>query len=549
VDPDGITENPVSVDLPADAPDDSYSVPWVSVCCGACHGTFGKLEPTSDFKGVDLSPPVLTVPPDATINCDESDHPDNTGWATATDASDPDPDIAYVDGPTYSQAGVGATEWFLRTWTATDGAGRTASGVQRIDILVPTGTILSWSHGWMNFLPQTLAVQFTCDSCATEGQITTWSLLGAESANGPTGVVVCDGATVNTLTVEFPSGWSEGPYGARIDLLTTLYGYMGLAPAKVSDLGIDMTPPTVPDGLDPPNGTWTTDTSPTLSWNPSTDDGSGLRASGTYRVVVDGPVAKDYYTTSTNYTPTLGVDGTYTWKVYARDNAGNASAFSAEYTLNIDTTGPFIGCPVDIEVSPPIGDLSAIVTWPAPMIVDAGSGVASVDITHPAGSSFPDGTTAVTITATDNLGNVSTCTFNVTVYTTCAVITPAGAAGFLDRGWPEGVEPPVVGELDVLAEYIVGELISGCFAVCDEDGIALDEPVIFTFYYVSEIGEDFDVRIPLDAGFVPYNLETGQFCFGFETEELAPGFYDIRLGFVDDAVIWLRVEVLPPPPA
>ncbi|UCF09628.1 MAG: hypothetical protein JSW65_06095, partial [Candidatus Bipolaricaulota bacterium] len=120
--------------------------------------------------------------------------------------------------------------------------------------------------------------------------------------------------------------------------------------------------------------------------------------------------------------------------------------------------------------------------------------------------------------------------------------------GFLDRGWPEGEEPYIVGELELLAQYVVGEPITGCFTICDEDGVPLDEPVIFTFYYVSEIGEDFDVRVPLDAGFVPYDHVTEQFCFGFETEELTPGYYDIRLGFVDDTVIWLRVEVLPPPP-
>lgn len=102
---------------------------------------------------------------------------------------------------------------------------------------------------------------------------------------------------------------------------------------------IDTTPPSVPTGLDPSNSSYTSDTSPILSWAASTDSGSGIRTTGAYRIVVTGPVNRDTYVSDTDYNPTLS-EGTFTWKLYARDNAGNSSSYAADTTLYIDTTQP-----------------------------------------------------------------------------------------------------------------------------------------------------------------------------------------------------------------
>jgi len=103
---------------------------------------------------------------------------------------------------------------------------------------------------------------------------------------------------------------------------------------------IDTTAPSVPAGLNPADGTYTDDTSPTLSWDASTDTGgSGIRTTDAYRVVVTGPVNRDTYVSDTDYNPTLS-EGTFTWKVYARDNAGNSSSYTADNTLHIDATAP-----------------------------------------------------------------------------------------------------------------------------------------------------------------------------------------------------------------
>ena len=99
---------------------------------------------------------------------------------------------------------------------------------------------------------------------------------------------------------------------------------------------IDTADPSVPTGLDPADGSYTTDTSPLLSWIASTDP-SGI---DNYRIVIAGPATRDTYVSDTDYNPSLGLDGTYTWRIYARDNAGNSSAYTADRTFTIDTEDP-----------------------------------------------------------------------------------------------------------------------------------------------------------------------------------------------------------------
>jgi len=78
-----------------------------------------------------------------------------------------------------------------------------------------------------------------------------------------------------------------------------------------------------------------------------------------------------------------------------------------------------ITCPSDIVmVTANPGDTSVIVNYPPPVIVDAACAV-TVVASHPSGSSFPLGTTTVTITATDAANNSVSCSFKVTVFDFC----------------------------------------------------------------------------------------------------------------------------------
>lgn len=295
-------------------------------------------------------------------------------------------------------------------------------------------------------------MSFTCEKCATEGYLLVWG--GGSSEFGAHASVVCDGSTVNVLTNDVGGGlWPEGLYNARVDLLTSPYGYCAACPPYYSQIGVDLTPPTI------------------------------------------------------------------------------------------------IGCPEAISIDLDLGEAEAAVTWIEPVADDFMSGLFSFSRSHAPGESFPVGVTTVTYTATDVAGNISSCSFDVTVNAACAIISPMGVAGFLDRGWPEGEEPPVVGELEVAGLYEVGEPITGCFSICTIAGEPITAPTILTFYSVLDIGEDFDVRLPLDARYLYFDPGAGTYCFTIDTGDLTPGYHDIRLGFPDGQVVWLRVELIAPPPA
>jgi len=210
-----------------------------------------------------------------------------------------------------------------------------------------------------------------------------------------------------------------------------------------------------------------------------------------------------------------------------------------------DTTPPTIhGCPGDIEVDAAPGAPDAQVWWTEPTATDDLSGVASFTSTHLPGERFPLGITLVTYVATDGVGNTSTCSFLIIVHETLDVVAPLATGQYLDRVEPDPYEP-VIGELPVYAVYEVGELIGGCCMVINWMGIPLEASDITMTLYAVEIGEEFDVREALDAQLLSCDEELC-FCFSFSTSDLAPGYYDIRLGlpFMDEE--WIRVELIAP---
>ncbi|KAF0204274.1 MAG: hypothetical protein FD170_592 [Bacteroidetes bacterium] len=106
------------------------------------------------------------------------------------------------------------------------------------------------------------------------------------------------------------------------------------------------------------------------------------------------------------------------------DASGNTSVHTQVVTV-VDNQGPVIqNCPpADVTAISQGEDCTAIVSWPNLIATDACSGVASFTSTHSPGQLFNVGITQVTYTATDNVGNISTCVFNVVVTDTPPTIT------------------------------------------------------------------------------------------------------------------------------
>ncbi|MHC4319927.1 MAG: choice-of-anchor E domain-containing protein [Planctomycetota bacterium] len=93
-------------------------------CFGQC---------TLTVQLVDDDPPIITCPPDTTVSCKDSTHPDDTGYATATD------DCSGLAGdPTWSDSVSGdCPVTITRTWSVSDICGNPASCIQTITVRTP----------------------------------------------------------------------------------------------------------------------------------------------------------------------------------------------------------------------------------------------------------------------------------------------------------------------------------------------------------------------------------------------------------------------------
>ena len=129
-----------------------------------------------------------------------------------------------------------------------------------------------------------------------------------------------------------------------------------------------------------------------------------------YTDCTNATITNDYTGTSsgTGFYP-VGTT-TVTWTV--TDAAGNTVSCQQTITI-VDDIAPVITCPPNISVTTSAGNCDGMVTWPALRATD-NCAISNVTATHSPGV-FPTGTTTVTYTATDNSGNVGTCSFDVTV--------------------------------------------------------------------------------------------------------------------------------------
>jgi gliding motility-associated-like protein len=100
-----------------------------------------------------------------------------------------------------------------------------------------------------------------------------------------------------------------------------------------------------------------------------------------------------------------------TWT--ATDNSNNVTTCTYTITVIDDQDPGIANCPADITVGVDAGDCGAIVSWTPPTITD--NCTYSYTVSNDPGDTFPVGTTTVTYTATDGSGNVSVCSFDVTV--------------------------------------------------------------------------------------------------------------------------------------
>ncbi|XP_070549857.1 hyalin-like [Ptychodera flava] len=95
----------------------------------------------------------------------------------------------------------------------------------------------------------------------------------------------------------------------------------------------------------------------------------------------------------------------------ASDNEGSCS-----FNVTVqDTTGPMVICPENVTVDYDYGNTSAVVVFDGESAIDNGRDVLNVTCDPPSNSTFDEGDTVVTCSATDFFGNVGFCTFTVSI--------------------------------------------------------------------------------------------------------------------------------------
>jgi hypothetical protein len=117
----------------------------------------------------------------------------------------------------------------------------------------------------------------------------------------------------------------------------------------------------------------------------------------------------------------------------ATDGSGNTSLCSFNVTVRKETTPPSISCPAPIVLDAcaeggPVAYFN--------VTAEDNCGAATVSCSQASGSTFPVGTTEVTCTATDGLGNTASCGFSVTVGDEGSTGAPTPGADLGGELWP-----------------------------------------------------------------------------------------------------------------
>jgi hypothetical protein len=210
-----------------------------------------------------------------------------------------------------------------------------------------------------------------------------------------------------------------------------------------------------------------------------------------------------------------------------------------------------VGCPEDMTV-----EANTPVAWIEPMVQSSCCGlIAATTQSHAPGAVFPVGVTTVTYTWTspDPAVYTKSCSFTITAVEPIELIGSPDPERFVYRQPPAPLgggggetEDVPLGELEISATYVVGEIIEGCAAVVQGD-VPVDLPYLNLSFYAADLLEaiPFDDRAPLFAKALRYSAETGGYCYGIETKDLDPGLYDLRIGIPSGDFEWVRIELLP----
>jgi len=369
-----------------------------------------------------------------------------------------------------------------------------------------------------------------------------------------------DGTTDNLGTVTNPfslpnhvySGSFAGPFHIYTVTVTVTDDDGDTGTDNFDVTVTDVGAPTTTLNATPPNPD--NNPSPYFEWT-GTDDHS-LSASLVYSYRVDKGSWSGWSAKGANYVTLTGLrEGTHTFEVRAMDEAGNIGN-TASYTWVLDLTGPEIAITVPEDGAAYALNDTVNSDWIAVDALsglDTASAVDDVNTGMASGAPFYTGSVGLhefTVTATDLAGNTTTKTITYRVVYT---ILPGGAAGgggaagegkgtpgFLDKSIAGG--GGAVGITTLEAVYTVGDIIHARFSLTDADGNNIPDAVVSCTLVKVTLGEEEAYEV-LNLWRFGYNADTELYYLDIPTEGLAPGIYDLWLGFDDGTQKRLRIQL------
>ena len=341
-------------------------------CMDACGNTDNCVQ---TITLVDNTPPVISCPPNVTIDCNASTDPANTGSATCV--SD---DCNPGGGPTYSDSRDASDPCAVvisRTWTCTDACGNSSTCVQTITLVDNTPPVISCPPN----------VTIDCNA-------------STDPANTGSATCVSDDCNPGGGPTYSDSRDASDPCAVVISRTWTCTDACGNSSTCVQTITlVDNTPPVISC---PPNVT--------IDCNASTDPAN----TGSATCVSDdcNPGGGPTYSDSRDASDPCAVVISRTWT--CTDACGNSSTCVQTITL-VDNTPPVISCPPNVTI-----DCNAS-TDPA----NTGSATCVSDDCNPGGGpTYSDSRDASdpcavvisrTWTCTDACGNSSTCVQTITL--------------------------------------------------------------------------------------------------------------------------------------
>ncbi len=377
-----------------------------------------KIIVTSNSCGTDTTPPTITAPDDITVGTGAG----STGCTITLDDELGQPEVNDDCAVSFAIAGAPAGNNFAPgiytlTYTATDGAGLTASDTQVVTVVDDTAPIIAAPAD----------ATYTCPS-----EVPT-AAAAVALARGP--VVGPDGQFVRDANDDlvFSGAPFENCGSAIVTVTDTNNGGVGSAS---NPLVITRTFTATDDAN---NSASAVQTITVADGTPPVIDAP---ADASYQCVSEVPAASaSQATASDNCSVTVAVSESnnggagspasplvITRVFTATDGGGNQTSDTQTITV-IDTTAPTISAPLAVTVNTGPGAVScdafvSNATLGTATASDNCGGTVTV-ARSPAGNTFPVGTTTVTWTATDAAGNTATATQDVTVVDdTPPVITP-----------------------------------------------------------------------------------------------------------------------------